>query len=100
MSKHSDEGLVVNMPGILAFFYKAISPFMDPVTRDKARSSVSRNPPRSDLNAFTKIRFNPDLLSLIPADQLDADFGGKFEYEFEPESYWSQIVSYVTLLRL
>jgi len=67
-------GLVVNMPGILAFFYKAISPFMDPVTRDK-------------------IRFNPDLLSLIPADQLDADFGGKFEYEFEPESYWSQIVS-------
>lgn len=28
-------GLVVNMPGILAFFYKGISPFMDPVTRDK-----------------------------------------------------------------
>ncbi|KLO20184.1 CRAL/TRIO domain-containing protein [Schizopora paradoxa] len=71
-------GLVVNMPGILAFFYKAIAPFMDPVTRDKA--------------CFL-IRFNPDLLELIPAEQLDADFGGKFEYEFEPESYWNQIVS-------
>ena len=30
-------GLVVNLPGILAFFYKGLSPFMDPVTRDKAR---------------------------------------------------------------
>ncbi|EJC98788.1 CRAL/TRIO domain-containing protein [Fomitiporia mediterranea MF3/22] len=68
-------GLVVNMPSILAFFYKGIAPFMDPVTRDK-------------------IRFNPDLLELIPAEQLDADFGGEFEYEFEPESYWSQIVEY------
>ena len=29
-------GLVVNLPSILAFFYKGLSPFMDPVTRDKA----------------------------------------------------------------
>ncbi|KAH8110589.1 CRAL/TRIO domain-containing protein [Phellopilus nigrolimitatus] len=68
-------GLVVNMPRLLAFFYNGIAPFMDPVTRDK-------------------IRFNPDLLDLIPAEQLDADFGGEFEYEFEPESYWSQITEH------
>ena len=42
--------------------------------------------------AVIQIRFNPDLLELVPADQLDAVFGGTFEYEFEPESYWSQIV--------
>lgn len=41
------------------------------------------------------MRFNPDLSELIPTAHLDADFGGAFEYEFEPESYWSQIVSYV-----
>ena len=41
------------------------------------------------------MRFNPDLLELIPKEQLDADFGGDFEYEFEPNSYWEQIVSYV-----
>ena len=40
----------------------------------------------------TQIRFNPNLLDLIPEEQLDADFGGKFEYEFEPVSYWEQIV--------
>ena len=41
------------------------------------------------------MRFNPDLSELIPAEQLDADFGGNFEYEFEKESYWSQIVRWV-----
>ena len=41
------------------------------------------------------MRFNPDLLELIPKEQLDADFGGDFEYEFEPNSYWEQVVSYV-----
>ncbi|CDO76486.1 hypothetical protein BN946_scf184615.g12 [Trametes cinnabarina] len=67
--------LVVNLPFLLNFFYKGISPFLDPVTRDK-------------------MRFNPDLLELIPKEQLDADFGGDFEYEFEPNSYWEQIVTF------
>jgi hypothetical protein len=40
------------------------------------------------------MRFNPDLLELIPASHLDADFGGEYAFEFEPESYWKQIVSY------
>ncbi|KAK0234671.1 CRAL-TRIO domain-containing protein [Armillaria nabsnona] len=66
--------LVVNLPVILSFFYKGISPFLDPVTRDK-------------------MRFNPNLLELIPASHLDADFGGEFPYEFEPHSYWNQIVA-------
>ncbi|KAH6911168.1 CRAL/TRIO domain-containing protein [Coprinopsis sp. MPI-PUGE-AT-0042] len=64
---------VVNLPFILNFFYKGISPFLDPVTRDK-------------------MRFNPNLLDLIPANQLDADFGGSYQWEFEPNSYWDQIV--------
>ncbi|KAH9947093.1 CRAL-TRIO domain-containing protein [Amylocystis lapponica] len=67
--------IVVNLPMLLNFFYKGISPFLDPVTRDK-------------------MRFNPDLLELIPKEQLDADFGGEFEFEFEPVSYWEQVVSH------
>ncbi|XP_006453958.1 hypothetical protein AGABI2DRAFT_175691 [Agaricus bisporus var. bisporus H97] len=66
--------IVVNLPRLLSFFYKGISPFLDPVTRDK-------------------MRFNPDLDELIPPSQLDADFGGEYHYEFEPESYWKQIVT-------
>ncbi|OCH89731.1 CRAL/TRIO domain-containing protein [Obba rivulosa] len=67
--------LVVNLPFILNFFYKGISPFLDPVTRDK-------------------MRFNPDLLELIPKKQLDADFGGSYEFEYDFEKYWEQIVSF------
>ncbi|CAE6475476.1 unnamed protein product [Rhizoctonia solani] len=70
--------IVVNLPGILNFFYKGISPFLDPVTRDK-------------------MRFNPNLLELVPASQLDASIGGEFKYEFEPKSYWQQIVSHCKL---
>ncbi|KAF5332569.1 hypothetical protein D9611_005169 [Ephemerocybe angulata] len=65
--------LITNLPFILNFFYKGISPFLDPVTRDK-------------------MRFNPNLLDLIDANQLDADFGGSYNFEFEPHSYWDQIV--------
>lgn len=44
------------------------------------------------------MRFNPDLLELIPAEQLDADFGGEHAYKFESESYWNQIVACVSLI--
>jgi len=45
-----------------------------------------------------QMRFNPDLSELVPASQLDADFGGQNEYKFEPRSYWDAIVTYVHLL--
>jgi hypothetical protein len=43
-------------------------PFLNPVTRDK-------------------MCFNPDLLELIPREQLDANFGGDYEFAFECEVY-------------
>lgn len=39
------------------------------------------------------MRFNPNLQELVPTSQLDATVGGDFKYEFEPTSYWEQIVS-------
>ncbi|KAF7312721.1 CRAL/TRIO domain-containing protein [Mycena indigotica] len=65
--------IVVNLPPLLNFFFKGISPFLDPVTREK-------------------MRFNPPLLSLIPASQLDADFGGDNHFEFEKDEYWRQLL--------
>ena len=35
--------LVVNLPVLLSFFYKGISPFLDPVTRDKVSITFSLN---------------------------------------------------------
>ncbi|KAI0042536.1 CRAL/TRIO domain-containing protein [Auriscalpium vulgare] len=65
--------IVVNLPLLLNFFYKGISPFLDPVTRDK-------------------MRFNPDLFELIPRAQLDADFGGEYEFQFDHEVYWQTLI--------
>ncbi|KAI0028016.1 CRAL/TRIO domain-containing protein [Vararia minispora EC-137] len=70
--------LVVNLPYILSFFYKGIAPFLDPITRDK-------------------MRFNPDLFELVPRAHLDADFGGEYEYEFDFETYWAQIVEHCSI---
>ena len=69
--------LVVNLPTILSFFYKGIAPFLDPVTREK-------------------MRFNPDMFELVPREQLDADFGGDYKFEFDHEVYWNQLVEYVS----
>ena len=95
--------LVVNLPYLLNFFYKGISPFLDPVTRDKARIHSSSLPhPVLDIDhriwlRVWQMRFNPDLSELIPKEQLDADFGGEYEFEFEPETYWEQIVVCVSI---
>ncbi|KIM32396.1 hypothetical protein M408DRAFT_63046 [Serendipita vermifera MAFF 305830] len=66
--------IVMNLPFILSFFYKGISPFLDPVTRDK-------------------MRFNPDLKTLIPEEQLDVAFGGSYHYDFDPTIYWDSLIS-------
>ncbi|PVF96100.1 CRAL/TRIO domain-containing protein [Serendipita vermifera] len=66
--------IVVNLPFILQFFYKGISPFLDPVTKEK-------------------MRFNPDLKELVPDDHLDVQFGGSYNYEFEPTVYWDTLKS-------
>jgi hypothetical protein len=68
--------IVINLPAILSFFYKGIAPFLDPITRDK-------------------MRFNPNLFELVPREQLDADFGGDYQYQFDPEAYWNQLTEYV-----
>lgn len=48
------------------------------------------------LTSFEQMRFNPDLLELVPRSQLDADFGGDYEFSFDFETYWKQIIEYGT----
>ncbi|KLT40427.1 CRAL/TRIO domain-containing protein [Cutaneotrichosporon oleaginosum] len=62
-------GLILNMPWFVNGFFKAISPFMDPVTRDKAR-------------------FNPILTDLVDPAQLEADYkGGEHAFELDIDTY-------------
>lgn len=63
------------MPWWINAFFSGITPFMDPITRDK-------------------IRFNPKLTELVAPDQLDRDFGGDYNFEFNHTTYWKTLTEF------
>ena len=42
------------------------------------------------------MKFNPNLLELIPKEHLAVDFGGDFNYDFDQSSYWEQVCRWAT----
>ncbi|SNX86444.1 related to PDR16 - protein involved in lipid biosynthesis and multidrug resistance / PHO13 -4-nitrophenylphosphatase [Melanopsichium pennsylvanicum] len=66
--------LVVNVPWFINAFFTAITPFLDPVTKDKTR-------------------FNANLVDFVPKEQLDAELaGGRYNYEFDFNTYWNTLI--------
>lgn len=70
---------VVNVPWWINAFFTALSPFLDPATREK-------------------IKFNASLSSFIAPAQLDAEFGGSHNYQWDFEAYWSSLLDASCLL--
>ncbi|PKI85070.1 hypothetical protein MVES_001002 [Malassezia vespertilionis] len=66
---------VVHTPRFISAFFTALSPFLDPVTKDK-------------------IRFNsPNMTDFILPSQLDDNFpGGEYPYEFNFHVYWDTLL--------
>ncbi|KAK0530539.1 hypothetical protein OC834_003280 [Tilletia horrida] len=66
-------------PWFFSVFFRIISPFIDPVTRQK-------------------IFFNPNMTSFANNDQVTTEWeGGEYDYEWDFESYWSQMLDYCGL---
>ncbi|GAC71470.1 p-Nitrophenyl phosphatase [Moesziomyces antarcticus T-34] len=63
---------VMNVPWFLNAFFTAITPFLDPITKEK-------------------IRFNANLAEFVPAEQLDVEFGGRYNYEWDFDVYWKTL---------
>ncbi|PGH11235.1 hypothetical protein AJ79_04966 [Helicocarpus griseus UAMH5409] len=61
--------LVVNMPFMILGFFKLITPFIDPLTREK-------------------LKFNEDLCQHVPPAQLLKGVGGEVDFEYDHSSYW------------
>ncbi|KAG8906793.1 hypothetical protein FRB99_006060 [Tulasnella sp. 403] len=63
--------LIINLPYLVTLFFKAIMPFVDPVTREK-------------------IRFNPKVVDegLFEATQVTTSWGGQIEIPYEHEIFW------------
>ncbi|KAF2762636.1 CRAL/TRIO domain-containing protein [Pseudovirgaria hyperparasitica] len=61
--------LISQLPMIISMFFKVITPFIDPLTREK-------------------IRFNEPYTSNIPPSQLLKSWGGEANFEYEHDVYW------------
>ncbi len=64
------KALIINMPWIVTGFFKLITPFIDPLTREK-------------------LKFNEDMATYVPAEQMLSEFSsGKLEFEYDHDVYW------------
>ncbi|KAL3472872.1 CRAL-TRIO domain-containing protein [Aspergillus californicus] len=72
--------LVINMPFIIMGFFKIITPFLDPVTREK-------------------LKFNEDLNKHIPPTQLMKSVGGEVEFKYDHAAYWPALNKLAELKR-
>lgn len=57
------------MPWYVSTFFKLISPFIDPVTKEK-------------------MKFNEDLKKYVPTKQLWKDYGGELNFDYDHKAYW------------
>ncbi|CAK1362446.1 CRAL-TRIO domain-containing protein [Cercospora beticola] len=61
--------LITDTPWYVNAFFKVISPFIDPVTREK-------------------MKFNEDMSNYIPKEQLWNEFGGDVPFDYDHSIYW------------
>lgn len=67
--------IIINVPFLLNAFYKLITPFIDPVSREK-------------------MRFNPKVVEegLFTADNVWTAFGGDITFEYDHAQYWPNFI--------
>ncbi|KAK3308502.1 CRAL-TRIO domain-containing protein [Chaetomium strumarium] len=64
------KALIINMPWIVTGFFKLITPFIDPMTREK-------------------LKFNEDMAQYVPPEQMWNEFSsGNLEFEYDHSVYW------------
>lgn len=61
--------LIINVPWVVWGFFKLITPFIDPLTKEK-------------------LHFNEDLKLHVPPEQLWKDFQGDLDFEYDHATYW------------
>ncbi|KAH9910107.1 CRAL/TRIO domain-containing protein [Xylariomycetidae sp. FL2044] len=62
--------MIINVPWVVWGFFKLITPFIDPLTREK-------------------LKFNEDMTQFVPKEQLWTEFpGGELKFEYDHAVYW------------
>ena len=65
---------VKDVPWLVWGFFKIITPFIDPTTKEK-------------------LKFDEDLTKIVPPAQLLKKFGGDVDFEYDHEKYWPALNS-------
>lgn len=68
------KALLTNIPLLAWTFLKIIHPFIDPLTREK-------------------LVFDQPFPNYVPVSQLDKDFGGEVDFEYDHSKYWHEMIS-------
>ncbi|KAI9306925.1 CRAL-TRIO domain-containing protein [Cunninghamella echinulata] len=82
---------VVKSPWFFFVTFKMISPFMDPVTKNKIKFVYDAGG-KSDTKATTNEWVH--LKDHISSDQLETDFGGDYHFKFNIDTYWKKLLEY------
>ncbi|KAK6462156.1 CRAL-TRIO domain-containing protein [Scheffersomyces coipomensis] len=67
------KALLTNIPWLGWTFLKIIHPFIDPLTREK-------------------LVFDQPFVNYVPSDQLDKDFNGDVNFEYDHDKYWKPMI--------
>ena len=72
--RHTNILVPLPVPFYVSGFFKIISVWIDPVTKQK-------------------IKFNEDLRNHVPPGQLQKKFGGDVEFDYDHDKYWPALVT-------
>lgn len=65
--------LIINVPWVVWGFFKLITPFIDPLTREK-------------------LKFNEDMRQYVSPQQLWKEFQGDLDFEYDHKTYWPALL--------
>lgn len=72
--------LVTNVPWVIWGFFKLITPFIDPITREK-------------------IKFNEDMKIYVPREQLMKEANGDVNFQYDHKTYWPALTKLTEMKR-
>ena len=72
----------LSLPWFVSAFYKLITPFVDPLTREKLVFPAKGG----------KDGTEAEIINYVPKEQLEREVGGSCEFEYRHEVYWGALV--------